>query len=186
MGESMGSVAAGGAVRALGTGRNFRGPQGPGACPRAAGPRDGDALSGAANTDFAARPARHGGPGQLSVLDPDELALRRASGRPEIARVLGLVAAHDRVDAALLFHASRCRAEVAMARQLAMYLMNVVLSLSFTEIGQVFGRDRTTVRHACALIEDRRDDPGFDAELDRMEAGLKAVAAEEPDCHVAR
>ena len=47
-------------------------------------------------------------------------------------------------------------------RQIAMYLSHVVLQISLTDIGIVFGRDRTTVGHACHVVEDRRDDPDFD------------------------
>jgi len=41
----------------------------------------------------------------------------------------------------------------------------VVGELSLTEVARGFARDRTTVSHACHLIEDRRDDPDFDARL---------------------
>lgn len=63
----------------------------------------------------------------------------------------------------------------ARARQTAMYLAHVVFGLSFTRVGICFGRDRTTVRHACALIEDCRDDPGHDLALSALEAGLLAM-----------
>lgn len=64
---------------------------------------------------------------------------------------------------------SRGKARVARARQTAMYLAHVSCGLSFTDVGQVFARDRTTVAHACAVIEDRRDDPAFDRALELME-----------------
>ncbi|MEQ8823668.1 MAG: hypothetical protein RIC14_04770 [Filomicrobium sp.] len=38
-----------------------------------------------------------------------------------------------------------------------------------TEVGRIFERDRTTVSHACALIEDRRDEPIFDQLLEMLE-----------------
>ena len=37
----------------------------------------------------------------------------------------------------------------------------------------VFRRDRTTVSHACVNIEDRRDSPLFDLQLDYMEKRLR-------------
>lgn len=64
-----------------------------------------------------------------------------------------------------LFAASRGKARIALARQVAMYLAHVALSLSFTEVGRLFCRDRTTVAHACELVEDLRDDPAFDRAL---------------------
>jgi chromosomal replication initiation ATPase DnaA len=56
-----------------------------------------------------------------------------------------------------------------------MYLAHVVFGLSYTRVGICFGRDRTTVRHACALIEDRRDDPALELALAALEAGLLAL-----------
>ena len=92
-----------------------------------------------------------------------------------LAEVLALVAREKNVPIRLLVHASRCRAEAARARQLAMYLAHVVKGISLTAIGAAFGRDRTTVSYACGLIEDMRDDLAFDAELDRLEALLNAL-----------
>ena len=57
---------------------------------------------------------------------------------------------------------TRGRAQVALARQVAMYLSHVVLAINNRRIGDLFGRDRSTVTHACKLVEDRRDDPAFD------------------------
>ena len=51
---------------------------------------------------------------------------------------------------------------VSRVRQVAMYVAHVVLRLSMTDIGRAFGRDRTTVLHACHLVEDLRDDTDFD------------------------
>jgi len=69
---------------------------------------------------------------------------------------------------------TRCRAHVAKARQVAMYLAHVGLGLSYTDAGRLFGRDRTTVAHACRLVEERREDPRFDASLDYLEQTLRA------------
>jgi chromosomal replication initiation ATPase DnaA len=43
-----------------------------------------------------------------------------------------------------------------------MYVAHVVLRLTMAEVGQGFGRDRSTVQHACHLVEDMRDDAEFD------------------------
>jgi chromosomal replication initiation ATPase DnaA len=51
---------------------------------------------------------------------------------------------------------------VSRVRQIAMYVAHVVLGLSMRDVGKGFGRERTTVLHACHLIEDLRDDPDFD------------------------
>lgn len=58
---------------------------------------------------------------------------------------------------------------VVRVRQLAMYVAHVALQLTMGEVGKGFGRDRTTVVHACHLIEDLRDDAEFDAVAGRVE-----------------
>jgi chromosomal replication initiation ATPase DnaA len=51
-----------------------------------------------------------------------------------------------------------------------MYLAHVVLSLRYSEIGRLFRRDRTTAAYACALVEERRDDPTIDRVLHTLES----------------
>ena len=63
----------------------------------------------------------------------------------------------------------------AFARQIAMYLAHVGFGLSMAEIGRAFGRGRTTVLHACHVIEDRRDDVRFDQLLDHLEQAAIAL-----------
>ena len=107
------------------------------------------------------------------AISPMPLALRT---KPDtrIRRVVALVSKEQNVPEKLIIHASRCRANVSRARQLAMYLSHVALGESLTAIGLAFGRDRTTVSYACSLMEDLRDDPKIDTELDRLEALLLA------------
>lgn len=67
-------------------------------------------------------------------------------------------------------------AAVCEARQLAMYLVHVVLSRPQDVVGRLFGRERSTVYHACHIIEDRRESEDFEAEVRRIEelfAGLR-------------
>lgn len=94
------------------------------------------------------------------------------------AAVVDIVARRRDVPLAQLLHRSRCEAGVAEARMLAMYLVHVVLSRSYSEVGNAFGRDRTTVAHACARIEDRRDDARFDDEVAALEAEIAPLAGE--------
>ena len=63
--------------------------------------------------------------------------------------------------------------DVALARQCAMYLAHVIGQLTHAEVSEVFGRDRSTVGHACNNIEDRRDSPIFDIQLNYMERRLR-------------
>ncbi len=65
--------------------------------------------------------------------------------------------------------ATRRSAPAAFARQTAMYLAHVVLRQSYSAVGRLFCRDRTTAAYACAVVEDRRDDPAIDHLLQRLE-----------------
>ena len=75
---------------------------------------------------------------------------------------------------------TRGRANVALARQVAMYLAHVVCGMTLTDTGRLFGRDRSTVAHACGVIEDRRDDPLFDRGLDLLEWVVPAITTRFP------
>lgn len=72
---------------------------------------------------------------------------------------------------------TRGSAEAAFARQIAMYLTHVAFEMSLSRVALAFGRDRSTVAHACHLVEDRRDDTEFDATLDRLEQALREAPA---------
>lgn len=89
--------------------------------------------------------------------------------------VIAMIAQEKRVPVRLLLHRSRCRMGASHARQLAMYLCHVALGRSLQAVGDVFGRDRTTVSHACALIEDLRDDRAFDSAVDALEQRIEAT-----------
>ncbi len=64
---------------------------------------------------------------------------------------------------------------VAFARQVSMYLAHVGCGLSLTDVGILFARDRSTVAHACCVVEDRRDDPEFDSRLDHLERAIVSL-----------
>ncbi|GFO80650.1 MAG: hypothetical protein A49_02770 [Methyloceanibacter sp.] len=72
--------------------------------------------------------------------------------------------------------ATRRSPRAAFARQVAMYLAHVVCGLSMTEVGVLFSRDRTTVAHACEVVEDRRDDPELDRRVEGLECAVTALA----------
>lgn len=72
---------------------------------------------------------------------------------------------------------SRGLAHVALARQVAMYMHHVVLRQTLTAVARRFARDRTTVAHACRVVEDRRDDPAFEECLDAIERAIQGAIA---------
>lgn len=54
-------------------------------------------------------------------------------------------------------------------RQISMYVCHVALRMPQHDIAVAFGRDRTTVGHACHVVEDRRDDRVFDEFVSAVE-----------------
>lgn len=83
-----------------------------------------------------------------------------------------VVASTFRLSRAELRGASRGEAQIAFARQVAMYVAHVWFALPLSEVGRRFDRDRTTVAHACRVVEDRRDDP----RIDRIVAAIESSA----------
>lgn len=71
---------------------------------------------------------------------------------------------------------TRGSAEAAFARHVAMYLCHVGFEWSLARIAQAFGRDRSTVAHACHGIEDRRDDEAFDDWIAALEQSVRVAA----------
>lgn len=116
-------------------------------------------------------------------IEPGFRGTRRRSGqqsamRTTLKRIIEHAVAHAfGVADADLRQPSRGRAGVALARQSAMYLAHVAGGLTLTEVGKLFQRDRTTVAHACGVIEDRRDDPTFNRILDLLEWVVIVVAS---------
>lgn len=60
----------------------------------------------------------------------------------------------------------------AFARQVAMYLLHTQFGYSQTKVGEVFGREKSTVGYAVNLIEDHRDDDTFDTWIAALEEAL--------------
>jgi len=115
-------------------------------------------------------PPRPAPPARGSAWLDERLAFSRKVIELAVTRVFD-------VDQAQLCAYSRGVARAAHARQVAMYLGHVACRLSLTDVGRMFGRDRTTVAHACAVIEDARDDPAFDRALDLLEWAVPVMAA---------
>jgi chromosomal replication initiation ATPase DnaA len=67
----------------------------------------------------------------------------------------------------------RGRANVAFARQVAIYIAHVHLGMTLTRAAQLFGRDRTTAAHACRTVEDRRDERLIDLKIESIEHALE-------------
>jgi chromosomal replication initiation ATPase DnaA len=93
-----------------------------------------------------------------------------------VRQVLQATAATFSVPIRKLRARRRGNAAVVFARQCAMYLAHVVLGLSYSEIGRIFRRERTTARHACRLVEERREEPAIDRTLEKLERACAGPA----------
>lgn len=79
------------------------------------------------------------------------------------------------VESEALWRGTRGVRDIAFARQIAMYLAHVACGMTLTEVGTMFGRDRTTVSYGCLKVEYRRDDPVFDRALDLLSWALPTL-----------
>lgn len=89
--------------------------------------------------------------------------------------VIDILSALFNVSGRELRQPGRTSTSVSRVRQIGMYVTHVNMGLSMAEVGRGFGRDRTTVMHACHLIEDMRDDAEFD-QIVRMTERITAIA----------
>jgi chromosomal replication initiation ATPase DnaA len=113
---------------------------------------------------------------------PDfRLALRGSTRNEEVIeiceRVQDIISACFAISGRDLRDTRRSRAEIARARQIGMYLAHVTIGLQMQEVGDGFQRDRTTVAHACHVVEDLRDDPDFEEVLHMIERIIEAAFA---------
>ncbi len=97
-----------------------------------------------------------------------------ASSRVIAGLGAGAAAALTGVSLAAIHGRPPCRRSVARARQLAIYLHHVALGASVAACARQFSRDRATIRHAIARVEDLRENPAFNRCALRLE---RAVAA---------
>lgn len=98
--------------------------------------------------------------------------------RPDAAieTVVHLVAEDFGVRPSDIIAERRGNRKTILAREVAAYLSSVVLDRSAGRVAPVFRRHRSTIDHSLKAIEDRRDDPVFDARLQRLEERLQAAA----------
>lgn len=131
--------------------------------------------------------AAHKGWGESPQLELQPLVRRRGRPRrprPSLTDMMAHRALGERLSAASaaawygvpsprLSDETRGEARIAHARQTAIYFAHVVFRANLTRAGGIFGRDRTTARHACNRVEDRRDDPRFDEACGALEPAMR-------------
>ncbi len=115
-------------------------------------------------------------PGPLTRADVQQTL--EETGQPtsapnDISRIVERVAAAFGVSEKELLGPSRLRS-VLQSRQVAMYLARELIGLSLPRLGAAFGRDHTTVLHACRKVETALTE---DTELAKRVRDLRAVLA---------
>ena len=113
---------------------------------------------------------RSGGRSRRQLTARSRFRLERLRRDPEAYALVQRVARLRRTSLRDLLQGTRGSGSAAQTRQLAMYLVHVLLRRPQEVVGELFGRDRTTVSHACAVIESLRDDRALDREIQRIEA----------------
>lgn len=98
--------------------------------------------------------------------------MRSEEERLKAALVADLVALATGTERDALFGAHRGVAPTTRARQLAMYLTHIEFGYTLAAIGEMYGRDKSTVGHAVHQIEDFRDNSEFDVWLCELEEML--------------
>lgn len=118
----------------------------------------------------------------------ETIAERLLSGNIAIyERVMSAVQTNYNVDREQLLAPTRSNQKVAWARQVAVHLCHrIVPDASWTALGNYFGRDRTTVRHAHEKVSEVR---GSGEDLDQLLEKLErecATSAIRADQHLDR
>ncbi|TNE36693.1 MAG: hypothetical protein EP347_10320 [Alphaproteobacteria bacterium] len=110
---------------------------------------------------------------EIDLKETEIGVLREAAARTKLNIAFNLAALVYGVEMEALSDRRRVCRRVTEARQVAMYLAHVTFQVSFEEIGDFVNRNRGTVRYGIERVEDRRENPVFDALIDSLE-GLMA------------
>ena len=113
--------------------------------------------------------ARHGRNLSLTMEEGCADRLRQRRNVALCDALIDLLVARFGVSGTELRSPLRCRREVARVRQIGMYVAHTAFGLAMRDVAAGFARDRTTVMHACHLVEDMRDDTEFDAIVSTFE-----------------
>ena len=74
------------------------------------------------------------------------------------------------------FSSQRRTHSISWPRQIAMYLANDMTQMSLPETGRSFGKDHSTVVHACNRVKEKiAGDPFFSAEINQIMSEIKTV-----------
>jgi DnaA-like protein len=118
----------------------------------------------------------------IEPADAETNPLRRTSAQAKprvVCLTIAVCVAHDfGIDPQPLFARGRGAPRLAQARQIAMYVAHVGFALSCESVARQFRRDRSTVAHACRVVEDGRDDRWFDCRVGALEVICRSAMLE--------
>lgn len=108
-----------------------------------------------------------------ALVEPQELLQREETILDICESMIDITATLFNVSSKEMRQPGRTAQPASRVRQVAMYVTHVGLGMTMANVGRGFGRDRSTVQHACQVVEDMRDD----AEFDRIVATTERIAA---------
>ncbi len=94
--------------------------------------------------------------------------------------VMAAVTLEFGIPEAVLYSPTKGSSRASFARQIGMYLTHIVYEINLSRVARVFGRDRSTVSHACRVVEEYRDDPIIDEKLNALESFLTGAPSPAP------
>lgn len=94
--------------------------------------------------------------------------------------VMAAVTLEFGIPEAILYSPTKGSSRASFARQIGMYLTHIVYEINLSRVARVFGRDRSTVSHACRVVEEYRDDPVIDEKLNKLESFLTRAPSPAP------
>ena len=114
-------------------------------------------------------------PGQEA--DPAPTSLEAIQREAQFSLIVSYVRAANNIAPDYVLGPSRGSQHLSQARHVVYYLSHVGFGLSYTHIGQMTTRDRTSVAHGVTRLEDGRDAPDLDRAMHFAELALAELFA---------
>lgn len=120
----------------------------------------------------------HGKPHNSSLKRKSNNAERQLWSKCICDALLSLLVAFFKVPMQELCSPRRGNSKVARVRQFGMYIAHTMFGMSMSEVALAFSRERTTVKHACHVIEDLRENKSFDYSVSAFEYLIRMIYPE--------
>ena len=94
--------------------------------------------------------------------------------RKQFEAIIDVVAEHAKLSPKHLLWPARGLVSWAYWRHVAIYIANVEFIMNQEAVGDLFGRDRSTISFSVRKVEDLRESPEIDALIDRLAEKARA------------